>query len=263
MTQTTVQPTLQPEHARFFRWLALALLLHGALLLLPVAEYGFRGQRVNVLELSLHRPSPAPAEPVRPRPEDTPKETPEVQPEEQPEEQPGPRPDPLPAAAPTPPHLPPAMTREAQPVPAPDRRPEDAAPLRPPDVSAARLLELTRQRELKLPATEERRRLGVFTPQAQPENWRPEPLPGQARFDGRPLPERVEIVDRWLAADGSHQVLVETPGGELLCGRAESWDPMQPLVEHVMMFRSCGPGTATFEWPEHYRSAPPPAGNNR
>lgn len=247
MTQITVKPLLQPVHARFFRWLALALLLHGALLLVPVAEYGFRSQPVNVLNLSLHRPAPAPVEPTRP----------------QSEEQPGPPPDPLPAAAPTPPPPPPATTREARPAPVPDDAPEGAAPPRLPNVSAARLLELTRQGELKLPAPEEGRRLGVFTPQAPPENWRPEPLPGQSRFDGRSLPDRVEIVDRWLAADGSHQVLVETPGGELLCGRAESWNPMQPLVEHVMMFRSCGPGTSTFEWPEHYRDAAPSANDAR
>ena len=34
--------------------------------------------------------------------------------------------------------------------------------------------------------------------------------------------------------------------------------PMRPLIENVMMFRTCGPGTRTFDWPDHYRTTPAP-----
>jgi hypothetical protein len=44
--------------------------------------------------------------------------------------------------------------------------------------------------------------------------------------------------------------MVRMPNGELLCGRAEAWNPMSPLVEPVMMYRPCGNGRRTFEMPE-------------
>jgi hypothetical protein len=55
-------------------------------------------------------------------------------------------------------------------------------------------------------------------------------------------PAETELLDRWQAADGSQNVVINTPRGETLCGRAEAWDPMHPLVEYVMLFRSCGGG---------------------
>lgn len=59
------------------------------------------------------------------------------------------------------------------------------------------------------------------------------------------------VLDRWLASDGSHHVVVELPNGQTLCGRASAWDPMRPLVEHVMMFRACaGGGARSFSIPE-------------
>jgi len=61
-------------------------------------------------------------------------------------------------------------------------------------------------------------------------------------FNGMAPPNKTEIADRWLAADGSHNVVINTPSGQTFCGRALAWDPMQPLVEHVMQFRPCGGG---------------------
>jgi hypothetical protein len=58
------------------------------------------------------------------------------------------------------------------------------------------------------------------------------------------------MVDQWLAADGSHNVMIRTSTGQVLCGRAESWNPMSPLVEPVMTYRACGDGRRTFEMPE-------------
>ncbi|MEJ8566675.1 hypothetical protein [Elongatibacter sediminis] len=58
------------------------------------------------------------------------------------------------------------------------------------------------------------------------------------------------VLDRWLTSDGSHHVVVELPNGQTLCGRASAWDPMKPLVEHVMMFRACaGGGPRSFSMP--------------
>jgi len=100
------------------------------------------------------------------------------------------------------------------------------------------------------------RTLGAARSYLPPANWnRHAGAAFLASFDDRshevsPLPE-VTVVDRWQAGDGSHQVLVQLPDGESLCGRAEAYNPMQPLVEHIMMFRSCG-RTPTFTMPERF-----------
>ncbi len=73
------------------------------------------------------------------------------------------------------------------------------------------------------------RRLGVFVPQALPENWRSGIISRDNLFNGMVLPNKTEIVDRWLAADGSHNVVINTPSGQTFCGRALAWDPMQPV----------------------------------
>lgn len=70
-------------------------------------------------------------------------------------------------------------------------------------------------------------------------------------FYGMAIPRKTVVVDRWLAADGSHEVVINIPNGETLCGRALPWNPMQPLVEHVMRFRPCGGGgKRTFTMPQ-------------
>ena len=62
------------------------------------------------------------------------------------------------------------------------------------------------------------------------------------------LPGKTEIVDRWLSVDGTQNVVINTPGGNTLCGRVEAWDPMQALDERLMHFRPCGGGgRRTFE----------------
>ena len=53
----------------------------------------------------------------------------------------------------------------------------------------------------------------------------------------------IETIDRWLAADGSQNVMITLPSGETFCGRAEAWNPMNPLFEPVMMYRPCGPSS--------------------
>lgn len=88
-------------------------------------------------------------------------------------------------------------------------------------------------------------RLGVPRAALPPANWQPhvgaEALaPLDNTFNGMTVPEAVEIVDRWVATDGSHNVIVETPAGLRLCGRARAWDPMRPMIEPLMQFSICG-----------------------
>jgi hypothetical protein len=234
--------SLQPAEARLLRWLGLAVLLHAVLLLVPLGEPGPGVRTMEALSISLT--TPVPDEPDRADPE--PPETPIPEPRTQAAETPASAPSPEPAEIPIEPADPPQATP-------PKHRSAPSS-----ELSAARLIELAKQREWSLPGTSTDRKLGVFVPRPPPDNWRSGKYWGASRFDGRSLPTDVEILDRWQAADGSHNVLVETPGGELLCGRAESWDPMRPLVENVMMFRTCGPGTRTFDWPDHYRASPAP-----
>jgi hypothetical protein len=112
--------------------------------------------------------------------------------------------------------------------------------------SAEEILEAARQPGWTLPA-EPDRRLGKFIPPAP----LPTITPGENRFSDAYAPAGTEIVDRWLAADGSHNVVIRAPNGMILCGRALPWNPMEPLVEHVMMFRSCGGGgERSFSMPE-------------
>jgi len=108
---------------------------------------------------------------------------------------------------------------------------------------------LDQARDTPLDGSEPRvgRQLGVPDPNRPPDRWRSEtalePLPATASpFAKMGDSRQIEIVDRWLAADGSHNVVVNLPNGQTICGRAESWNPLQPLVEPLMMFRACGGG---------------------
>lgn len=106
---------------------------------------------------------------------------------------------------------------------------------------------------------EDTRQLGDRPTHLLPDNWKENAgVPYQAEFEdilnGMIVPDKVEIVDRWLAADGSHRVVVNLPNGMTMCGRAEAYNPMQPLVEPIMLFGSCGGGgKRTFSVPEHYK----------
>jgi hypothetical protein len=120
------------------------------------------------------------------------------------------------------------------------------------------------QFEWALPEKKSKGQLGVFTPRPLPENWRPRIIPTDTIFNGRMLPQKTGILDRWLAADGSQNVVINTPRGDTLCGRAEPWNPMSPLVEPVMMFRPCaGGGRRTFSMPDRYMRSQGNAGRLR
>jgi hypothetical protein len=228
-TATTPSPT-----ARFAGFLAVALLLHSLLLLLP-ARRGLQPEdvlhRISVSLSSVRVPlAGEDSKPSAPNPEP-------VAATPTPATEPG-------AATPEPPI--PSAARTGRPAPTPP-------PL--PRLSAARLLDLAHRTRWEISPESGSRRLGEPAP--GPGTGVRQPIPGLdgSRPDGAATPRAaVEIVDRWQEADGSHHVLVRTPAGDMLCGRAEAWDPMQPLVEHVMRYRTCGSGKSTFEWPEQYRA---------
>lgn len=223
----TAAATIRTSHVRFTGFLAAAVVLHGLLLLLP-AKRGLQPEEVlNRLSVSLQ--AVATRRPVADPPPDQADLSPPAVPV-------------APAAASFPP-LPERLTPPAA---------RESIPLAPAEPSTARLLDHAYRMRWRTPEDGATRRLGE--PLANPGSGLP--LPG---LSGR-LTETastvagIEIVDRWLAADGSHNVLIRTPSGNMLCGRAEAWDPMRPLVEHVTMFRVCGAGEPTFEWPDRYRT---------
>jgi hypothetical protein len=211
--------------ARLAGWLLVAIAAHALLLLVPSRPDPQSGGSLPNLAVSLLRPPPLQATPALP-----------------------------------PPELPTDPVREQLPgSPAPQRTANPPAPpeptAEPPRPSAAYLLDLAGRREWRLPEPAATRSLGEFFPTPPPSNWQTGRALEPNRFDGMVAPAEVEVVDRWLAADGSHNVVITAPDGETYCGRAEAWNPMNPMLEHIMMWRPCGGGGArTFDMPHPYRS---------
>ncbi len=213
-------------------WLCLAIVLHALLLLAPVMQKDRTSTVTVPLSITLLAPPPV--------------ENPFV-------EEPKSKKTELPAAKkktvapdiPTEPEL--ARLEE------PEDRPDQEPPGNEVILTTSRLLDSASEIDWPAQAADDARRLGIFVPRALPENWRPGTGIEDNLFNGMVLPNKTEIVDRWLAADGSQNVVINTPDGHTLCGRARAWDPMQPLVEHVMQFRPCGGGgKRTFEMPRRY-----------
>ena len=213
-------------------WLALALLAHALLLLLPLSPIEFSAPTTNPLKIRF-----LPFVRVTDKA--------------------------LPAAL-----QPTANTAHAK---ATDRVGEDAALVADTPVATeteaekaaehitlARLIDSLHHARLEDPQVPVQRQLGVHPAYELPSYWRasaPDLLPADNVFSGMVNPAQTEIVDRWLTADGSHNVVVNLPNGDTLCGRAPAWDPMRPQVEHVMEFRNCGGGgKRTFSMPA--REAP-------
>jgi hypothetical protein len=113
--------------------------------------------------------------------------------------------------------------------------------------SSARLIASIASIQLHREQAEEHRQLGIHRRQSLPSNWVPGTGTGAAQtsdnmFDGMVLPNSVELVDQWVAADGSRNVVLNLPNGTSVCGRGTAWDPMRPMMEPLMMFRPCGSG---------------------
>lgn len=208
-------------------WLCLAIVFHALLLLIPVLQKNDTSTSTAPLNITLLAPPPI-EQPFVQEPETRKNELPAVKNK--------------------------TVVADEQPVPdltsleEPEDRPDQEPPVKEVILTAARLLDSANKIEWPAPDEDNSRRLGVFVPQALPENWRSGISSEDNLFNGMVLPDKTEIVDLWLAADGSHNVVINTPSGQTFCGRAQAWDPMQPLVEHVMQFRPCGGGgKRTFE----------------
>jgi hypothetical protein len=122
---------------------------------------------------------------------------------------------------------------------------ETAAERAPGHITLARLIDSLQHTTLDDPSVPMPLELGAGPARGFPSYWRAGPaglLPAENLFNSTANPAQPEIVDRWLAADGSHNVVVNLPNGDTLCGRALAWDPMRPLVENIMTFRSCAGG---------------------
>jgi len=235
MTRILQRPVL---NARDLTFLALAVAVHAALLLLPLkAWHASQPELSDRLTVRL-RPFAIPAESF-----------PRIEPE----------PDPPTREAAPPVEKPAFQTDQRKPAMAfsLEEIPPPPAESQVQKLDSRQLRRLAEQTDLISQKPGSESQLGSATEYKAPANWkRHAGAPFFAGFDNRShvvtLPEDVEIEDRWQANDGSHQVLVNLPSGEIMCGRAEAYNPMQPLVEPIMMFTICGK-KSTFSVPEHFK----------
>jgi len=223
----TIPASKLTADTRLASWLLVAVAAHTLLLLLPLQRSPQSGKFLPSLAVSLMRPLPQPPPAPVPPMQELPANP----------QQAGPR------------SVPAALRENVSP---PVPKPPAEVPLQQPQPSTAYLLDLAGRREWRLPEMAAPRALGEFAPQPRPPNWRPAMTPDTRRFDGIMAPTEVEVVDRWLAADGSHNIVITSPDGDTYCGRVEAWNPMNPLSEPVMMFRTCGGGKRTFDMPHPY-----------
>jgi len=205
-------------------WLIAAVLLHGCLLLIPLKQFSTHTATPRVLTISLPKPIPRST-----RTEDIP--VPAAMAEKPPQELPEPQPPRL------------AQTPEQEPTAEPVEKP-----------SAATLFDSVRRFDWSIQESPKARVLGQPRPYEVPENWRSGINLEENLFDGMMVPAKTEIVDQWITADGSRNIVLNTPGGQTLCGRARAWDPLRPMVPQLMMFRTCGGGgKRSFKMPDRFR----------
>lgn len=208
------------------RWLLLAVVLHAAVFLVPLRELppgtiSHSAELVVRMVLGAPEPVSVPeAEKVLPEPE----YVREVL-------------QPRPRVAETI-----ELSSARRPPPQPEPEPENQ------DISAARIMSLRDTLTERVPMVtgpDNPSSLGEPRDYTPPENWQPHSgaealAPFDNTFNGMVVPEDVEIVDHWVATDGSQNVIVEAPNGLRLCGRAAPSDPMRPYIENVMHFHVCG-----------------------
>ncbi len=220
-TATTRATDLNRWNTQDYLWLGLAVSLHALLLAIPALKHNDATTSTVPLNITLLSPRPD-EEPIVAEPELQKNEAPGIDEEVVlPDRQPSPQ-----------------LAHRKE----PNELIDDEPPAKTTIMTTALLLDSAGRIEWPVPDIDDSRQLGVFVPQGELENWRSGIRIEDNLFNGMVLPRQTEIVDRWLAADGSHNVVINTPAGQTLCGRALPWDPMQPLVEHVMQFRPCGGG---------------------
>lgn len=221
----SIAATLDPAPWRHFHSrpdlrlvLAVAVALHALLVFLPVA-----GKRPAPLPptvtVDLENRMPAPVQPV---------------------EEAIAAPEPVPEQAQAAPSA--VLAAPPRPAMAPVET-EPAAPGRP-AATTALLLESANYFTLPQSRPERTERIpGVAVIPKLPDNLSRPVLPLiDTPFDELYLDGEDELIDQWMSPDGVAEAVVRTARGEVLCGRMQSWDPMNPLVEHVAMWRTCGTG---------------------
>lgn len=218
------EPFYQPQwrysgHKHVLRAvLLIALALHALLLLIPSRKpLPLPAPRSVAVDISFQQPVPAAPEPVviEPDPIHT-APTPEIAPNI---EQPSPA-----IVLPT------------------ETTPPTVIPDPSPPVTTAYLLE--QARDLDWQEQEKPFRIpGVAYIPDLPANLSRPVLPiSPNTFDDYVLSGEQEILDQWMEPNGVINAVVKLPNGQILCGSAKPWDPMNPLVEHVAMYRACGGG---------------------
>jgi hypothetical protein len=211
-------------------WLALAIAIHGLLLLVPLRDRQAPAGLQPAIAIQLVPHKPRNDEPV----------TPDAQPLG-----PAPQVTTQPALEPQQADVGPPALQLVQPDPAGPEPSETSD--KPNAMSAARLIDLVSRMSSNARQSPFSRPPASTPSGSQNSSWRrgsksAAGLPDNNLFDGMVAPAETELVDRWQAADGSNNVVINTPNGETLCGRAEAWNPLRPLMEPLMMFRSCGGG---------------------
>jgi hypothetical protein len=219
-------------------WLGIAVLLHSVLLLIPYSIPA-PPARPEAVKVTIEMTQIEEAEPAPKLPQEEPLVSPELLPLPKPLSH-----EPLPTSERTEAEF--AVVEELEKEQADETRPIGTAIL----LHSASAMKWAAKEEVQP------RHLGIHYPVPQPENWRPSLTQEDNSFNDMMVPARTEVVDHWLAADGSRNVVINTTTGHTICGRGQAWNPMQPLVAHVMMFRPCGGGgKRTFEMPHRGKSS--------
>jgi hypothetical protein len=211
-------------------WLALAVAIHGVLLLVPLRDWQAPAGLQPAIAIQLLPHGLLNDESL----------TPDIQPLE-----PARQVTARPALEPQQADAGPPALQPAQPDPTGPEPSETTD--KPVAMSAARLIDLVSRMSSNATPSALSRLPGLLPLGRQDNSWRrgskfPAGLPDNNLFDGMVAPAETELVDRWQAADGSNNMVIRSPNGDTLCGRAEAWDPMRPLLEPLMMFRRCGGG---------------------
>ena len=208
-------------------WLGVALLLHSALLLVPISTPSGPAPVTEIVSVTLVAQSiinPPRDEPLKhqsePIPETIAETIAETDQEIIPEREP-----PLTASRP--------------------KSPQQVDPLLPStpvlskSITTAQLLRSASNLKLPLAEKEKSLELGAFRAVTLPGNWSPSLKMEDNLFNGRVALAVTKIVDQWVYIGGGYNAVVKTRSGHTLCGQAQPWSPMNPLLEPVVMWRNC------------------------
>lgn len=222
---------------RFSPWiLSFAVLLHALLLLIPLAQQLPGSDTTDFLEITLIDEPPPPPEPL-PEPTEPLEEefTREVV---------------------TPPPEPAQVIIGAEPPPPESSEPTEPSPAPSQAVTVARLLESATELEWKEAPSAEREIARTTESELYDRLMKPVLEMKVHWFDDVIVPDKVEVMDRWLEASGVHRVVVRTPNGMTLCGRQEAPNDLRPWEQMPMMFGKCAGGWRKARPSKTWRDSP-------